>query len=174
MCFRKEAMELVTANNFKRIAEIGVWKGELSRMFYQVADTLLLVDPWQVESLKFPQYSCLMNEPLKTQEELEQIYNDILVDMPKAVVLRMKSLDAVSRVADASLDFVYVDAVHVYDYIHADILAWLPKVKPGGMIAGDDYNLTDVGRAVNELLGNQIIAEGQSGRTWFKIIGAEG
>lgn len=42
--------------------------------------------------------------------------------------------------ADASLDWVHVDARHDYDSVRADIAAWLPKVRPGGWLSGDDYN----------------------------------
>ncbi len=163
-------MELVVENNYRHIAEIGVWKGELSRQFYAVADSLILVDPWKVANLQFPQYSCLMNEPLKTQEELDQILQKIVDDMPNAIVFPLTSLEAVLTIPDNSLDFVYIDAVHIFGYIYRDIVAWLPKVRPGGMIAGDDFNLTDVGNAVRELLDFQGVPEGKSGRTWFKKV----
>lgn len=39
----------------------------------------------------------------------------------------------------ASLDFVMIDASHVYEDVSRDIDAWLPKVKKGGVIAGHDY-----------------------------------
>jgi hypothetical protein len=44
-----------------------------------------------------------------------------------------------SRYEDGSLDWVYIDADHRYEAVRRDILAWLPKVKKGGMIAGHDY-----------------------------------
>lgn len=56
---------------------------------------------------------------------------------------------------DDSLDFVYIDASHYYDKVKLDILAWLPKVKTGGTIAGHDYNDEHRGviRAVDEIFG---------------------
>ncbi|MEV6280655.1 class I SAM-dependent methyltransferase [Nocardia sp. NPDC051832] len=41
--------------------------------------------------------------------------------------------------ADASLDWVHIDARHDYDSVVADITAWRPKVRPGGWLSGDDY-----------------------------------
>lgn len=43
---------------------------------------------------------------------------------------------------DESLDFVYIDGNHSYKYSREDILSYLPKVKNGGILSGDDYSLT--------------------------------
>lgn len=39
----------------------------------------------------------------------------------------------------APIDYLYVDADHSYDGVAADLRAWLPKLRPGGLILGDDY-----------------------------------
>ena len=41
---------------------------------------------------------------------------------------------------DHSLDFVFIDADHESSRVYADLAAWFPKVKPGGVIAGHDYD----------------------------------
>jgi len=48
------------------------------------------------------------------------------------------TLDA-GRVWNQPIDFLYVDADHGYGGVTADLEAWVPHVKPGGMIVGDDY-----------------------------------
>jgi predicted O-methyltransferase YrrM len=60
---------------------------------------------------------------------------------------------------DGSVDFVFIDADHVYDRVKEDILAWLPKVKPGGIIAGHDYNAAHQGvlQAVPEIFGTKVV-----------------
>ncbi len=50
------------------------------------------------------------------------------------------SLAAAALFADESLAWVHLDARHDYDSVRADIAAWLPKVRPGGWLSGDDYN----------------------------------
>ncbi|TRW82882.1 class I SAM-dependent methyltransferase [Mycolicibacterium sp. 018/SC-01/001] len=50
------------------------------------------------------------------------------------------SLAAAALFADESLAWVHLDARHDYDSVCADIIAWLPKVRPGGWLSGDDYD----------------------------------
>ncbi len=67
---------------------------------------------------------------------------------------RAKSPGAASLFAAGSVDFVFVDGDHDYEGVRADIVAWLPKLKSGGVIAGDDHTAEYPGvrRAVAELL----------------------
>lgn len=63
------------------------------------------------------------------------------------------SIQASGGYADASLDFVFIDAAHDYQSVLADIFAWLPKVKIGGIISGHDWPHPPVKQAVIESLG---------------------
>jgi len=40
---------------------------------------------------------------------------------------------------DQSLDFLHIDASHTYEDVLLDLQMWVPKVKPGGVIALHDY-----------------------------------
>ena len=51
----------------------------------------------------------------------------------------MRTERAAKNFADQSLDFIYVDASHKFADALADIEAWWPKLKLGGLMAGDDY-----------------------------------
>ena len=79
---------------------------------------------------------------------------------------------AASRIfADASVDWVHLDARHDYASVKADIQAWLPKVRPGGWLSGDDYDVDkwpEVVRAVGELLP---AAQPWSDQQWRWIVG---
>jgi predicted O-methyltransferase YrrM len=57
----------------------------------------------------------------------------------RALMLRMYSSQAAKLFPDGSLDFIYIDANHKYDYVKEDIELWWPKLKSGGMISGHDY-----------------------------------
>ncbi|HEY3296756.1 MAG TPA: class I SAM-dependent methyltransferase [bacterium] len=69
--------------------------------------------------------------------------------------IKLPSLEAVKLYPDRSLDFVFIDAAHDYENVKKDIIAWRPKVKPGGILAGHDYNKENspgLVKAVNECL----------------------
>jgi glycosyltransferase involved in cell wall biosynthesis len=76
-----------------------------------------------------------------------------LCDVQNQVIpLKTTSLEATQQFEDNSIDFLHIDASHDYENVIADIIAWYPKVKPGGFITGDDYaiNWEGVIQAVNE------------------------
>lgn len=56
---------------------------------------------------------------------------------------------AVAKTFTASVDFIYFDGGHRYQEVCADLVAWLPRVKYGGIIAGHDFDFNcDDGRNV--------------------------
>lgn len=73
------------------------------------------------------------------------------------------SKDVGQRWAEESavlLDMVFVDGGHDYEEARGDIEAWLPHIKPGGIIALHDFEKTvkawpGVDKAVRELLWDQ-------------------
>lgn len=55
-------------------------------------------------------------------------------------ILRMRFDEALQLFGDESLDFIYVDGyAHDGELNGATFRDWFPKLKPGGIIAGDDY-----------------------------------
>jgi cephalosporin hydroxylase len=66
--------------------------------------------------------------------------------------VRLDSVSAAKLYNDNSLDFVFIDGAHDYDSVMADIQAWLPKVKPNGILAGDDTLWPTVAKAVMDSL----------------------
>jgi hypothetical protein len=81
--------------------------------------------------------------------------------------LRMTSLEASLLYEDNSLDFVLLDAAHDRVNVSIDIKAWLPKVKSGGILAGDDYHPVwdGVRQAVGELLTGFRVED----QTWIYV-----
>ena len=73
-------------------------------------------------------------------------------------VHRGASWDMADRIADNSLDWVYIDGDHSYEAVARDIATYRAKVKPNGVLAGDDYRSQGgwwkdgVTRAVDEFI----------------------
>lgn len=72
-----------------------------------------------------------------------------------AVPMGCTSLRAASLFPPASVDFVFLDAAHDYQNVRADLAAWWPAIKPGGVLSGHDYDDFWVGvvQAVDEYFG---------------------
>ncbi len=62
------------------------------------------------------------------------------------------SWEGAEKVKNESLDFVFIDASHDYESVKKDILAWMPKIRPGGMLSGHDVHWEGVQEALNELV----------------------
>jgi hypothetical protein len=61
---------------------------------------------------------------------------------------------AAQHFADGSLNLVFVDGDHTEDGFARDLLYWLPKICPGGILAGHDIlTFESVGRTLDRILG---------------------
>jgi predicted O-methyltransferase YrrM len=74
-------------------------------------------------------------------------------------IIREESIVASKKFKDEFFDFIFIDASHSYNDVKNDIISWMPKLKKGGIIAGDDYDIgwPEVIRAVNDILINRTI-----------------
>ncbi len=142
--------------------EVGAWKGKSTCFMAEAirasgkAIRFDVVDTWQgsVEHAR----------AVTAAGGGDQIYLQFLRNMQAAGVLnvmtpiRLSSCMAAQLYTDQSLDFVFIDASHEYEHVRADLLAWKPKVKPGGILAGHDYgqDFPGVVRAVDEIIGGDV------------------
>ena len=160
--YRKGVIELIRKNGYRRIAEIGFWKCELSRKIWNVehVDELHLIDPLSLNSVTIVYENKIFKMTMggacdMNQGELDALFDWLVKGAPeKAKFYRMTSEQASKKIKDLSLDFVFIDAVHFYENCKQDIGLWLPKIADGGMIAGDDFSarFEGVARAVKEML----------------------
>lgn len=132
---RAELVRLFAASGFTEGAEIGVWAGDFSKVLCERVPGLHLraVDPWQ----SYAGYQERKNE----QVRLDGAYQLAKAALARfnCTIVRKTSDAAAAEVPDGSLDFVYVDSNHAKPYVLADLAAWLPKVRPGGIMSGHDY-----------------------------------
>jgi hypothetical protein len=66
-----------------------------------------------------------------------------------------------------SCDIIFIDGDHSENAVFSDIVAWWPKLKVGGRMAGHDYALESVKKAVWEYFGRETAT--QRGSCWEVI-----
>lgn len=98
--------------------------------------------------------------------------NHILTQYPhRFTFYHMSSMIAADHFCEESLDFIYIDADHRYASVRADLFAWYPKLKIGGVFCGDDYcncwnpaeGHYDIVRAVEEFIQDKDVEISISG-----------
>lgn len=147
---RLELARVFREKGFSVGAEIGVFDGYFSEYLLKSIPGLRLygVDPWEV----YPGYrdhkfeSSMQAAEVKARERTKGYDYHII---------KKYSVDAAKGFENNSLDFVYIDGNHEYKYVKEDIELWAPKVRTGGIVAGDDWYLPKTGndgvvRAVDE------------------------
>jgi hypothetical protein len=121
-------------------AEVGVWDGMTAEALLRGLPQLQLwmVDPWR----PYGGASILGEQP---QEAFDRARESALwwtdFAAQRRHVLAEASPAAAEHFADESLDFAFLDGNHLYESIRADILAWWPKIKRGGLLTGHDYGV---------------------------------
>ncbi len=117
--------------------EIGVFKGQFTKHILDRWDgTLYLVDPWR--ALNEEEYLDSSNHA-NHNDAYSQTMQRIKGNEDRAFMIRALSNQAADLFPDNSLDFVYIDGNHAYEYVKMDLEIWWPKLKVGGIFAGHDY-----------------------------------
>jgi hypothetical protein len=80
------------------------------------------------------------------------------------------SVTAAGLFADGSIDWVHLDARHDSKHLTADIAAWLPKVRRGGWLSGDDYDDSKWPEVVNVVRTVLPGAQKWSSKQWRLVI----
>jgi len=125
-------------------AEIGVFRGNLSYQLLSLMPnlTLYMVDRWcpyrEGEWIRRGYIAGGTHEVFEkweaeTREKVKGFGN-------RAIIIKSESLVAADKFPLDFFDFVFIDAIHVGNYVAMDINSWGPRVKPGGLICGHDYN----------------------------------
>lgn len=121
--------------DFKVGVEVGVAEGEYSESICKANPQMKIygIDPY--ESYKGSQ-------DYIHEDAFEMIYRQAqkrLKHFPEYVFIKELSMEALKKIEDNSLDFVYIDANHTEPYVAQDIEGWSKKVKTGGIVSGHDY-----------------------------------
>jgi hypothetical protein len=115
------AVELIDSGKTFELTAVDHWLGTESDGWYYLGD------PHVKELIESRRIVDIFRENLKPIIEHVNI-------------LEMSSVEAAAKFSDSSLDLVVLDDDHSYEGVKRSIRAWLPKIKPGGYLAGDDHD----------------------------------
>jgi hypothetical protein len=149
------------ATSKAHFVEVGAWKGRSSAyMAVEIINSGKDIKFDVVDTWKGSDEDAHKNDLYVQSDSLYDLFISNLKPVEKYYTpKRMTSIEASKLYEDNSLDFVLLDASHTYEDVKADILAWLPKVKNGAILAGDDYLTVWPGviHAVQELIPTRTI-----------------
>lgn len=156
--------QAIRDNGYKVGYEIGVSNGQTFDKVLSFCKDVEWhgVDPW----VTCPEYDVRPNGKGKWNHDANyaQVMKYVEKYSPRAFAHRMGSLEAAAEVEDESIDIVFIDGLHTYEGVKADIEAWEPKVRSGGLISGHDYmghvRHAGVQKAVDERFGAENISRG--------------
>lgn len=146
---RRRFLEMLPKNSCG--AEIGVWKGDFSAEILALVQprALHLVDPWEKNEDTTNRSSTVT----RSQVELDQVYREVVDRFAgrPVIIHRGRSID-VAACWQESLDWVYIDGIHTYEAVSADLAAWWPHLADdrNAMIAGHDTHIRGVWQAVDD------------------------
>jgi len=153
---------------FKTGAEVGVLTGKYSKWLCTKIRglKLYLIDPY----VSYKEYS-----EFRTPEDMKRYEKEARERVAQfdCKFIKKFSMDAVKDFADESLDFVFIDANHSFEYCYDDIREWSKKVRKGGIVSGHDYSpyMWGVKKAVDKWVGenniNPLFLIGQN--VWFYV-----
>jgi hypothetical protein len=147
-------------------AEIGVFRGRTASavMSEFPSLTLYLVDPYKDEHF----YGSLMRRSGGAANAKRDAHKTLHRFKDRCIWFECLSTEAAKKVDDETLDYVFIDGNHDYEYVKEDIALWVPKVRSGGIVMGHDYSkrkTPGVIRAVNEIFKCKI--ERAMGTSWW-------
>ena len=127
--------------------EIGVWEGDFAALALRIVRParLHLIDPWRFVSEPAYERAWYGGAIAESQEDMDRVYTGVLArfagEIERGIVRvhRGPSAEAAALFAEDSLDWVYVDGNHGYEFVSRDLEEYFARLRGGGVICGDDY-----------------------------------
>ena len=121
-------------------AELGVQHGHFTRQLFDLTAPvrLHLVDPWYLLGKEWYWEEGRRRSTIAGLQEVLGEFEDELVS-GRAVLEIGDDLDFLAAIPDRYFDWVYIDSSHDYEHTTRELGLLEAKIKPGGVIAGDDW-----------------------------------
>ena len=134
------------ASTRSNICEIGSWQGRSTRaMADNTVGIVHAVDWWQGS----PEILWILSK--YPAGWLFETFNRNMEGLTNVRTHKMISLEAAASLTE-TFDMIFIDGEHNNGQCEADILAWLPHLRPGGLLCGHDFHHPPIAEAVKRLL----------------------
>jgi Methyltransferase domain len=144
-------------------AEVGSWKGDFAAQLLTRTNprSLYLIDPWEHRDETTYEQAMFGGHGAEGEAGMQAVYDSVRdrfsteIERGRVIVRRSRSVAAAAELPGDALDWVYIDGDHTYEAVKADLEAYYRVIRPGGLLAGDDYGIPGwwqdgVTRAVDE------------------------
>lgn len=151
------------------IVEIGSWFGKSTKYLSdKITNSKKDLNLISIDTFKGTQNEELHLQIVGGDSIYQDFYNN--VDNPNLTVIKDSSHEASKLFNNGSIDYLMIDGDHSYEGVKQDIEDYFYKVRPGGIISGDDYRAFDgVRRAVDEFFGGAEIKTVDNLHWYYKI-----
>lgn len=120
----------------RRIVEVGVHQGDFAKiMMMTLYATGYTVDGYWGVDIWDPTYH--------PGADLIVVMTKLASFVPTFHAIQETSRNASRMFLDASMDFVFIDAMHTYEAVAEDLRFWWPMVAYGGILGGHDYRASE-------------------------------
>lgn len=168
--------DLILKIGTKKFAEIGVWKSHLIKHLLKsdcrnIIEEYWAIDQWEIVG---PEHGRMARRTVEDWHSMHMYCCRLMTYFPQLRVIKSTSLEASTLFKNRYFDMIFIDSSHFYDQVLADIKAWMPKVKSGGLLIGHDYGIGRkknhmVKEAVDYIFGEGMVEVREDG-VWIKKI----
>jgi len=159
--FTQQDADFVTeiCNNIKNgnIVEIGVFQGRSTAVMLPIAiknrcNYYAIDNFFGGRDPNTPASKIQRAKGSQIKEIFEENMRLMGVNRSQYSIFQCDSQEAVNHFVDKSLDMVFIDGDNCYETVKDDLKNWYAKLKIGGAMAGHDYQMEDVKKAVDEFV----------------------
>ena len=143
------------------VVEVGVGLGDFSEHLIRECDArhFIAIDTFQLHDLpEFWGHPPCHWFGERTHGEFYRLRFAAMIEAGRVSVIERDSTVALQALADRSVDILYLDADHRYDWVARELAVIKRKMKPGGTLILNDYIMADAGgpygvvQAANEFM----------------------
>jgi predicted O-methyltransferase YrrM len=159
--------DIIEKNNYKTMVEVGTGRGKTAQYLLKTCPSLILF-----EIAYYPTTGYDENSSFKAKRMWKR---RIKPYKNRVTILESPSLLAAENFQEM-VDIIFIDADHSKKKVAEDIIAWLSKIRPGGLMCGHDFDhpkFPGVREAVTDIFDNNFSYSIDDDHVWWHYIEAE-